>query len=1051
MSGMKQTIVLLIFGVAVVILLNNNSSGAAANGNGNLTGARGGSGCNCHGSTSSIGTTVELDSAGTLVTTYHPGVSYSVKIRSVNNTGSTLPRFGFQLSLVKIANSGSNSAAMAGTWGTLPPSTQIITTGSCNVVEQNTALVANSGTGSAGTIYCDSVPWTAPVAGTGSVKIYGIVNAVNFNNRSNGDYSQAANAVTITEAVASAQVASVSISTPTTAICAGTPVTFTATPTNGGTAPAYQWKVNGANAGTNSPTFTTSTLTNGQVVTCVMTSNLGGVTGNPATSNAITITVTPSVTPSVSISTPTTTICAGASVTFTATPANGGTTPSYQWKVGATNVGTNSPTYTTSTLTNGQVVSCVMTSNATCASPSSATSNTITITVSGTVTPSVSISAPTTTICAGTPLTFTATPTNGGATPSYQWKVGATNAGTNSPTFTTSTLTNGQVVSCVMTSTAPCASPATATSNAITITISSSIVPTVSISTPSTSACPGSSVTFTATPVGGGATPSYQWTVGGTNVGTNSPTFTTTTLTNGQVVSCVMTSSSACASPTTATSNTITMTIGNPVPAITINASTPVCSGSLDTFIAQITNGGLAPTYQWTANGAAIGTNSDTFISSALAGGTVVKCLLTSSFACASPASVLSNAITVIAKPNAGPDVTICQDQTAILTAVNTGTWASLSNPAVTTITAPSSAATGISGFTAAGIYGYTWTDNGCADTANVIVNGAPALAPSVTNITCINATGVIYANASGPAPFTYQWSNSTTADSITTTTPGVLYTVTVTGNNLCTASASDSVSNLIVTVGLTYSSQNVICYGDTTGKIALYPTPAGPYTYAWSNSAATDSISALLPGTYSVSVTDPAGCSATGSYTITGPSTGDALSITPADTTVALGDAIQLNSVLTGPYPATAYAWIPSTGLSCTNCPNPTLTPTVADTARTIYRLTVTYNNGCTVTATDTVSAAPNDLLAIPGAFTPNGDGLNDTFRILATSVREYHLGIYDRWGQQVFETTDIATGWDGTFKGAPSPTESYTYFFTITYLDGKVTAREGSLMLLR
>ncbi len=170
--------------------------------------------------------------------------------------------------------------------------------------------------------------------------------------------------------------------------CTGASVTFTATPTNGGTSPSYQWKVNGANVGTNSATYSTTTLTSGQVVTCVMTSNLSGVTGNPATSNAITMTVTGSVTPAVSIaitsgSNPTTT---GASVTFTATPTNGGTSPSYQWKVNGANVGTNSATYTTTTLTNGAVVSCVMTSNNGCASPTTATSNSITMTVNTVVT-----------------------------------------------------------------------------------------------------------------------------------------------------------------------------------------------------------------------------------------------------------------------------------------------------------------------------------------------------------------------------------------------------------------------------------------------------------------------------------------------------------------------------------------------------------------------------------------------------------------------------------------------------------------------------------------
>ena len=261
--------------------------------------------------------------------------------------------------------------------------------------------------------------------------------------------------------------------------CAGAAITFTATPANGGTTPAYQWKVNGANVGTNSSTYSSSSLTNGQVVTCVMTSNLSGVTGNPATSNAVTIIISAAATPAVAIaqttgSNPT---CAGASVTFTATPTNGGSAPAYQWKVNGSNVGTNSSTYTTTTLTNGQVVSCVMTSNLSCATTSTATSNNITMTVNPSVVPSVSIAitAGTNPSASGASVTFTATPTNGGSTPSYQWRVNGSNVGANSATYTTTTLTNGQIVSCVLTSNATCAVPATATSNSITMTITGTV------------------------------------------------------------------------------------------------------------------------------------------------------------------------------------------------------------------------------------------------------------------------------------------------------------------------------------------------------------------------------------------------------------------------------------------------------------------------------------------------------------------------------------------------------------------------------------------------
>jgi len=173
-------------------------------------------------------------------------------------------------------------------------------------------------------------------------------------------------------------------------ICSGSSITFTATPTNGGTSPSYQWYENGNPVGTNSDTYTTSGLSNGSTVYCELTSSDPSATGNPATSNSITVTVTNPVNPGISIS-GTTTICAGASVTFTAGVSNGGSTPSYQWQVNGANAGTNSSTFTTSTLTNGATVTCILTSNATCITTPTANSNTITMTVNSVpATPSVS-------------------------------------------------------------------------------------------------------------------------------------------------------------------------------------------------------------------------------------------------------------------------------------------------------------------------------------------------------------------------------------------------------------------------------------------------------------------------------------------------------------------------------------------------------------------------------------------------------------------------------------------------------------------------------------
>ncbi len=257
---------------------------------------------------------------------------------------------------------------------------------------------------------------------------------------------------------------------PSGAICSGTNVTFTATPTNGGT-PTYQWKKNGTNVGTNSSTYSNNTLVTGDIILCVMSSSLTCITSNPVSSNAITMTVNPNVGASVSISAnPAGTICQGTNVIFTAIPVNGGT-PIYQWKKNGTNVGTNSSTYSNNALLNNDVISCSMTSNASCVTGSPASSNNITMSVSTPLPVSISITSnPAGAICQGANVTYTAAPVNGG-TATYQWKRNGVNVGTNSASYSTSSLSNGDAVNCVMTSSLSCVSGSPATSNTITKTV----------------------------------------------------------------------------------------------------------------------------------------------------------------------------------------------------------------------------------------------------------------------------------------------------------------------------------------------------------------------------------------------------------------------------------------------------------------------------------------------------------------------------------------------------------------------------------------------------
>ncbi|MDP1621422.1 MAG: FISUMP domain-containing protein, partial [Bacteroidales bacterium] len=249
--------------------------------------------------------------------------------------------------------------------------------------------------------------------------------------------------------------AGVSIVVSSNPVCSGTSVTFTATHTNGGTTPHYQWKVNGTNAGTNSPNFT-YIPTDNDMVSCILTSSETCATGNPATSNQAVMTVTPNLPVSISISTPSTSFCTGSSVTITATPANGGTIPSYQWKVNANNAINGNNAVFTYTPVNGDIVTCVLSSSDICVTGNPVTSNTLTLTGITTLPAGITITANPNPFCQGSQVTFTATPVNGGSTPLYQWKVNANNASNgNNAVFTYNPVDNDQV-QCILTSDLTC-------------------------------------------------------------------------------------------------------------------------------------------------------------------------------------------------------------------------------------------------------------------------------------------------------------------------------------------------------------------------------------------------------------------------------------------------------------------------------------------------------------------------------------------------------------------------------------------------------------------
>ncbi len=267
-----------------------------------------------------------------------------------------------------------------------------------------------------------------------------------------------------------------------TTVCSGISDAFTDLTTNNPNtwnwvfSPSTVSFVNGTSASSQNPVVT---FQNGGNYTVALTAS-NTLSGNTKTKTNY-ITVTQSVTPTILINCSNSPVCFGQNTIFTSTVTNGGTTPYYQWKINGVNVGTSSSGFSTNALINNDIVTCDLSGNANCTSQPTVTSNSITMIVTPTVTPSISINAAATTLCAGQNALFSSTITNGGTTPTYQWKINGTIAGTNSSTFSSTTLNNNDIVSCTLTSSAPCAIPLNSNSNTIGMTINASpAVPTIS-------------------------------------------------------------------------------------------------------------------------------------------------------------------------------------------------------------------------------------------------------------------------------------------------------------------------------------------------------------------------------------------------------------------------------------------------------------------------------------------------------------------------------------------------------------------------------------------
>ena len=284
----------------------------------------------------------------------------------------------------------------------------------------------------------------------------------------------------------------------------------------------------------------------------------------------------------------------------------------------------------------------------------------------------------------------------------------------------------------------------------------------------------------------------------------------------------------------------------------------------------------------------------------------------------------------------------------------------------------------------------------------------------------------------------------------------GGTYTVTIHNKkNGCESSADVVVAESDEIIdGLTVDQNNVTCFGDADGSLSIVNVLGGfpDYSFLWSTHENSPSIESLAPGNYSVTVVDINGCVFEQVFSITEPDLvaldlGENLTVTERDS-VRIDIVTNLNSGA-----IQSVDWIEYNGLTCPGCLSFEF---IALSSATISAI-IMDTEGCSAIDSILLNVIVPRIFYVPNIFSPNNDGVNDYFTISGRHnlINIKSLRIYDRWGNEIFEETDIQpgipeSGWDGTFKGEKMQPGVYIFTADLEYTDLSETIW-GNITLIR
>jgi len=484
----------------------------------------------------------------------------------------------------------------------------------------------------------------------------------------------------------------------------------------------------------------------------------------------------------------------------------------------------------------------------------------------------------------------------------------------------------------------------------------------------------------------------------------------------------------------------------NSKPDIGNDTAVTICSGEFTNLTNLFNTAGLSTL--WTFNNVPVANPA----MASVAG--TYRLVVTNNFNCTDTALVT---LTVSPKPNLGADTTIniCTGSAVNLAAVyntgsNTNVWYQ-NNVAVNDV----------SSINTTGIYQLiTSTASGCTDTvlvtvfmnanpAVIINNPPPICAPGYTNLT----DAAVTAGSSTGLTFTY-WQNAAATIGYSNAATASSGTYFIKGTNRFSCFDIKSVVAVNYPLPVVNAGNNIaICERGSTIVTAVVGNITAPVTFQWepvvaggieNPTAAVTTVNPTATQQYIVTVTDGYGCNFRVSDTVVVKLQAPVQAFAGNDTIAATGLPHQLQA--TG---GINYFWQPASLLNNPAVSNP-LATIYADSV--LFSLKVTDKEGCT--GYDTVKVKTYDGITyyVPNAFSPNNDGTNDLFRPIPVGiVSTEHFRIFNRYGEVVYESTQISKGWDGMLKGRPQPVGNYIWVIKGKARNGKIIEMSGNVVLLR